>query len=86
MSKNIGKINMCNNIIGHLPASYKIALSYEEQILLLGNKIDEIIDFANNTLSQQIQNYIDNRFNNILMDTMYEEDTETLVLYLRNEN
>ena len=71
--------------IGMIPASYKESLTYEEQLLYLLKKTDEIICFINNILEQKITDYINNIFNDIMIDTMYEAETETLILYLNKE-
>lgn len=70
--------------IGMIPASYKESLTYEEQLLYLLNKIDEIICFINNILEQKINDYIEKMFNDIMIDSMYEADTETLILFLKH--
>lgn len=79
--KPIGK--MCGSI-GALPTSYLISLSYEEQLIYLCNKMDEIINFINNNIDETIKNYIDERFDDILLDTMYDPETETLIMYLNH--
>lgn len=75
--------------IGMLPSSYLISLTAEEQNLIIGKKIDEIICFINNLfqdkLSTIIQNYVNKEFNNIMLNSMYIAETETLVLYLENK-
>ena len=78
--------NLCNKpiSIGALPSSYLMSLSYEEQLLLLSGKMDEIINFMNNQLTIQVKDYIDKRFNEIMIDAMYEPETETLVLSIVN--
>lgn len=80
---NLNNINLCHGMIGALPSSYMVSLSYEEQLLLLSKKMEEIINFMNNTLSTELKNYINNEFNNIMLNSMYEEETETLILYLK---
>ena len=45
--------------------------------------MEEIINYMNNTLSTELKNYINNEFNNIMLNSMYEEETETLILYLK---
>lgn len=50
-----------------------------------GAKIDEIINFINTALDKTINEYIDARFNDMIINTMYEAETETLVLYLDEE-
>lgn len=78
----VGK--MCSSI-GALPTSYLASLSYEEQLIYLTRKMDEIINFINNDVTSQIRDYINQEFNNIMMDTLYDPLTETLTLYLSNQ-
>lgn len=77
----IEKAKLCPTI-GMIPSSYFTSMTYEEQLLWLCKKMNEIIDFANNNLSEQLKEFINNEFNNMIINTMYETDTETLVLYL----
>lgn len=71
-----------NLTIGNLPSSYLASMSYEEQLLYLSKDIKEIVKFINCVLNKEIINYINNMFNEIMLNAMYEQDTETLVLYL----
>lgn len=57
-----------------------------EVMQILGRKINEVIGFINNTLEDKLVDYIDNRFNDIMLNTMYDAETETLVLFLYNKN
>lgn len=86
MNNNIPNVGCKPITIGELPTSYFESLSYYEQICLLCNKMNEIIDFMNNNISAEIKAYIDKEFNNILLDTMYNEETETLIMYINKEN
>ena len=55
----------------------------EWQILQkLGGKTNEIIRFINTILEQKLNEYIEQKFNDIMLDSMYEAETETLILYL----
>lgn len=72
--------------LGALPSSYLASLTYEEQLLWLSKKTDEIITFINDILEQKLADYIEERFNDIMLDSMYEAETETLVLYLTHES
>ena len=71
---------------GALPSSYLCSLSYEEQLLLIGKHIDEIDSFINNQMNnlinENVQNYINQTFNNKMFSTLYNEETETLSLFL----
>lgn len=80
--KRVRNLHLHPCMIGALPANYLVSLSYEEQILLIGKKISEIIDFINSVLEQELNEYILNMFNDIMMKTMYDAETETLILYL----
>ena len=68
--------------IGALPTSYLASLSYEEQLLCIGAKTDEIVTFINSVLEQSINEYINAKFNDMVINALYEPSTETLVLYL----
>ena len=84
---DLNKLNLHKKpfTIGALPSSYLASLTYEEQLLWLSKKTDEIIGFINNILEQKISEYIEEKFNDIMLDSMYEAETETLVLYLTHE-
>lgn len=57
----------------------------EWQILQkLGGKTNEIIRFINSLLEQKLNEYIEEKFNDMMLDSMYEAETETLILYLRH--
>lgn len=85
---DLNKINLHKKplTIGALPSSYLASLTYEEQLLWLSKKTDEIIAFINDILEQKISEYIEEKFNDIMLDSMYESETETLVLYLTHES
>lgn len=51
----------------------------------LGKKINEVICFVDNVLEDKLVEYINNRFNDIMLNSMYEADTETLVLYIQKK-
>lgn len=84
---DLNKLNLHKKplTIGALPSSYLASLTYEEQLLWLSKKTDEIIAFINDILEQKISEYINEKFNDIMLDSMYESETETLVLYLTQE-
>lgn len=51
----------------------------------LQKKLNEVIGFINTTLEKSINDYIDLKFNNMMLNTMYDAETETLILYLENK-
>ena len=85
---NLKNVNTCNTriTIGSLPTAFMESLSYWEGLNVLVNKMNEIIDFANNELTQELKEYINQEFNNILLDTMYDAETETLIMYITRED
>lgn len=84
---NLNELNLYKKplTIGALPSSYLASLTYEEQLLWISKKTDEIIAFINTILEQKISEYIEQKFNDIMIDSMYEQETETLILYLTHE-
>lgn len=81
MNNKINHIGRMPLSIGAIPTSYLISLSYEEQLIYLCRKIDEIINFVNEDISQEIKNYIDQEFDNIMINAMYDSTNEKLILY-----
>lgn len=63
-----------------LPVSYDDSLSYYEQMCKLTNKMNEIVEFINGNLSEVIQNYFDKKFNDLMINAIYDEATETIIL------
>lgn len=63
-----------------LPLTYDDSLSYYEQLCKLTNKMNELVDFVNGEISTTIQNYLDQHFNDIMINAIYDESTETIIL------
>lgn len=63
-----------------LPLSYDDSLSYYEQLCKLTNKMNELVEFINSNFSEQIQNYLDTKFDDLMINAIYDEPTETIVL------
>ena len=63
-----------------LPTVYDDSLSYYEQLCKLTNKMNETVEFINGNLSEVIQNYIDKKFNDLMINVIYDEATETIIL------
>lgn len=58
----------------------------EYQILsAMSGKINEMIAYLNDIIEGKVVDYIDKRFNDIMLDTLYDAETETLIMYLRKE-
>lgn len=69
-----------------IPLAFDESLSYYEQICRINKKVNELISIFNEQLTEELQKYIDERFNDIMLDTMYDPATETLTLYLSHSN
>lgn len=68
-----------------IPLAFDESMSYYECICKITAKMNELISVFNDTLTQEIRDYIDERFNDIMLDSMYDPETETLILYLSRE-
>ena len=69
-----------------IPLAFDESMSYYEQICKLTSKMNELISFANNELTEALKEYINEEFNNMMLDTMYDAETETLTLFLVKES
>lgn len=65
-----------------IPSEFDNSLSYMEVLMKLCEKTNQIIDVINTVLEQELSAYIDQRFNDMMIDAMYDSTTETLVLSL----
>ena len=65
-----------------LPTVYDESLSYGEELNKLVWKMNQIIHFANNELTEELKAYIDKRFNDMMIAAIYDEPTETITLRL----
>lgn len=63
-----------------LPLVYDNSLSYYEVLCKVGHKLNEVIDFLNNYLLEEIHNLIAQYF----VDISYDEATETIILKLED--
>lgn len=81
----ITPINMCcggMSISKTIPAEFNNSISYLEILMELCGKTNEIINALNGELTEEMTKYIEEHFNNIMMNAVYEPATETLVLSL----
>ena len=63
-----------------LPLTYDDSLSYYEQVCKLTTKMNEIINVINTNLNEVLKEYIDAQFNNLIINAIYNENTETITL------
>ena len=64
-----------------LPTSYDDSLSYYENLCKLTEKMNEIIEAINNSFETLVREEIHKYF----VDTVYDSETETLVLTLKEK-
>ena len=63
-----------------LPLTYDDSLSYYEQVCKLTSKMNEIVNFINTNVDEALNKYIDAQFNNLIINAIYDESTETITL------
>lgn len=86
MNKNLKPMHLgCIQEFPFVDATFD-DITYLQVLSKLSNKTNEVIRFVNNVLEDKLVEYIDQRFNDIMLDSMYESETETLVLYLTHES
>lgn len=78
-------MNKINNIPYYrcqkiLPLVYDDSLSYYENLCKLTSKMNEIIDDMNDGFEALISQKIDEFFNKIMIDAIYNESEETIYL------
>lgn len=69
-----------------IPLAFDESMSYYEQLCCLIAKMNELINVFNDTITEELQEYIEEHFNDIMLNAMYDSDTETLTLYLDEES
>lgn len=60
------------------------SLTQYQLLTKLSEKVNELISVFNDTVDTNIKDYIDKRFNDIMMTAAYDEETETLTLTLEH--
>lgn len=60
------------------------SLTQYQLLTKLSEKVNELISVFNDEVDTNIKDYIDNRFNDIMMTSIYDEETETLTLTLEH--
>ena len=69
-----------------IPLAFDESMSYYEQLCNIKAKMNELISIFNEELTEELKKYIDERFNDIMLDSMYDPETETLILYIDHTN
>ena len=61
-----------------LPLTYDNSLSYYEQLCKTTHKINEVIQLINGDITKSLQEYIDQHFNELMINASYDESTKTI--------
>lgn len=61
-----------------LPLTYDNSLSYYEQLCKTTHKINEVIAIINDDITKTLEAYIDEHFNEIMIDATYIESEKTI--------
>ena len=61
-----------------LPLEYDDSISYYEQLCKLTRTINDILDLINGDITGTIEKYINDSFNNLMINAIYDENTETI--------
>lgn len=63
-----------------LPAVFDDSLSYYEAVCKLTAKLNEVIKLVNDVIDQKLVEYIEQRFDNLMLNAVYNEEEETIYL------
>ena len=74
---------MFNGCFSHaiaLPSVYQEALSYGEVQCILFNKIETIEKLLNEQIDEIMSNWLLQNFNELMLNAVYNQETETIIL------
>lgn len=63
-----------------LPLAYDNSLSYYEQICRLTKTINELVSLVNGDVDETLIAYINNKFDNLMINAIYDDSSETIYL------
>jgi hypothetical protein len=63
-----------------LPLVFDDSMSYYETLCKLMYTVNQLINVINGNIDGSIQQYIDKQFNNIMINAIYDPETETIAL------
>lgn len=64
-----------------LPLVYDQSLSYYETLCKVVSKLNEVIDYVNTTVTNEIKQAI----GKLVIDAVYDSESETLTIYINSE-
>lgn len=75
MEKNIWGLNKTNSI---LPLVFDDSMSYYEAVARLTHTVNQLISLIGGSVDDTLKEYIDERFDNLMIKAVYDEKTETI--------
>ena len=63
-----------------LPLVFDDSISYYEAVSRLVFTVNQLIALINGSVDEILKDYIDSRFDNLMINAIYDEKTETIVL------
>lgn len=62
-----------------LPLVFDDSMSYYEAVARLVNTVNQLITLINGEVYENLKEYIDERFNDLIINAIYDEKTETII-------
>ena len=63
-----------------IPLEYAESLSYMEWLISLTKQVNNISELISGNIDNNLKEYIDNRFDNLMLNATYDAETETIFL------
>lgn len=63
-----------------LPLVFDDSISYYEAISRLIYTVNQLVLLINNSIDENLKSYIDSKFDSLMINAIYDEKTETIVL------
>lgn len=62
-----------------LPLVFDDSMSYYEAVARLVNTVNQLITLINGRVDENLKEYIDKRFDNLMINAIYDAKTETII-------
>lgn len=63
-----------------LPLVFDDSISYYEAISRLIYTVNQLVLLINNSIDENLKNYIDSKFDSLMINAIYDEKNETIIL------
>ena len=70
----------CRKTQSILPLVFDDSISYYEAVSRLIFTVNQLITLINGSIDEILKDYIDSRFDNLMINAIYDEKTETIIL------